>query len=171
MPNPYASGKKAIAECDRCGQRYKLKQLKKLTVKTKTTNILVCPTCWEPDQPQLQIGMYPVNDPQALRNPRPDLSYLQSGLNGLRINPYLVPNSNVLAFGTPGEGSRIIEWGWNPVGFSNPLGLSGLPNTLLAEGEVGTVSVTTTVGPNPFALKFNDDINSQYIPLLFDDGF
>jgi len=126
MPNRFASGKKAIAECDRCGFRYKLKQLKQLVIKTKNVNLLVCPTCWEPDQPQLQLGMYPVDDPQALRNPRRDNSYLQSGLgnNGL-----------------PGEGSRISQWGWNPVGLYNPLGLSGLPNTLIGNGVVGTVTV------------------------------
>jgi hypothetical protein len=126
MPNRFASGKKAIAECDRCGFRYKLKQLKQLVIKTKNVNLLVCPTCWEPDQPQLQLGMYPVDDPQALRNPRRDNSYLQSGLgnNGL-----------------PSEGSRIIQWGWNPVGLYNPLGLSGLPNTLIGNGVVGTVTV------------------------------
>ena len=78
MPSKYASGKWAIAECDRCGQRYKLKELKPLVIKTKNVNILVCPSCWEPDQPQLQLGMYPVNDPQALRNPRPDNSYTLS---------------------------------------------------------------------------------------------
>lgn len=129
MPNRFASGKWAIAECDRCGQRYKLKQLKRLTIKTKTTNILVCPTCWEPDQPQLQLGMYPVDDPQALRNPRPDVSYWQSGLN--------VDN-------VPSEGSRVIQWGWNPVGLNNALGLTDLPNTLLSTGSVGTVTIETT---------------------------
>jgi hypothetical protein len=128
MPNRFASGKKAIAECDRCGQRYKLKELKQLVIKTKNVNILVCHTCWEPDQPQLQLGMYPVDDPQALRNPRPDVSYLQSGLN---------------TDGFPSEGSRVIQWGWNPVGLNDPLGLSGLPNTLLGQGQVGTVTVTT----------------------------
>jgi hypothetical protein len=141
MPNPFASGKRAIAECDRCGFRYKLKQLKKLTIKTKSVNILVCPTCWEPDQPQLQLGMYPVDDPQAIRNPRPDVSYWQAGLNGIRTQPYTAPNESVLAFGTPSEGSRMIWWGWNPVGFSNPLGLTGLVNTLLATGSVGTVTI------------------------------
>ena len=35
---------------------------------------MVCPSCWEPDQPQNQLGMYPVDDPQALRNPRTDNS-------------------------------------------------------------------------------------------------
>jgi hypothetical protein len=142
MPNRFASGKKAIAECDRCGFRYKLKELKRLVIKTKNVNILVCPTCWEPDQPQLQLGMYPVDDPQALRNPRPDVSYWQAGLTGLKEETHgEVPNSNVLAFGTPSGGSRVIQWGWNPVGLSNPLGLSGLPNTLVANGQVGFVSV------------------------------
>jgi hypothetical protein len=128
MPSRFASGKRAIAQCDRCGFRYKLKQLKKLVIKTKNVNILVCPSCWEPDQPQLQLGMYPVNDPQALRDPRPDTSYLQAGLN---VN------------GNPSDGSRVIQWGWSPVGLNNPLGLSGLVNVLEAQGSVGTVTVTT----------------------------
>jgi hypothetical protein len=128
MPNRFASGKWAIAECDRCAQRYKLKKLKQLVIKTKNVNILVCPSCWEPDQPQLQLGMYPVDDPQALRNPRPDTSYTQSGLN---IN------------GNPSDGSRVISWGWNPVGLNDPLGLSGLVNTLIGKGAVGSVTVQT----------------------------
>jgi hypothetical protein len=135
MPNRFASGKWAIAECDRCSFRYKLKELKRLVIKTKNVNILVCPTCWEQDHPQLQLGMYPVDDPQALRDPRRDNSYWQSGLNGLQ----LTDND----FGTPGEGSRVIQWGWNPVGLNNPLGLSGLLNTLEATGSVGTVTVQT----------------------------
>ena len=85
MGNKFASGKNSIAECDRCGFRFKLKQLKGLVIKTKNVNILVCPECWEPDQPQLQLGMYPVDDPQAIRNPRPDKSYYQSGLSGLQL--------------------------------------------------------------------------------------
>ena len=128
MPNRFASGKRAIAECDRCAQRYKLKQLRQLVIKTKNVNILVCPECWEPDQPQLQLGMYPVDDPQALRNPRPDISYQQSGLN---------------VDGFPSEGSRVIQWGWNPVGLQNPLGLVGLPDTMVGTGQVGTVTVQT----------------------------
>ena len=144
MPNRFASGKRAIAECDRCGQRYKLKQLRQLVIKTKNVNILVCPECWEPDQPQLQLGMYPVDDPQALRNPRPDVSYRQAGLSGLQEETQgEVPNENVLAFGTPSGGSRVIEWGWAPVGLNNPLGLSGLQNALLMQGQVGSVTVQT----------------------------
>jgi len=60
MGNRFASGKNAISECDRCGFQYKLTVLRKEIIKTKNYSILVCPTCWDPDQPQLQLGMYPV---------------------------------------------------------------------------------------------------------------
>lgn len=144
MPNRYASGKWAISECDRCGFQYKLNELKRLVIKTKNVNILVCPTCWEPDQPQLQLGMYPVDDPQALRDPRRDNSYWQAGMTGLQVDIHgEVANANVLAFGTPSEGSRVIQWGWNPVGLNDPLGLSGLVNTLIATGSVGIVTIDT----------------------------
>ena len=125
----FASGKWAISQCDRCGFRFKLKQLKKLVIKTKNINLLVCPECWEPDQPQLQLGMYPVYDPQALRNPRPDTTYLQGGLG---------PD------GQPTGGSRIVQWGWNPVGGSrfNDAGLT--PNNLALQIKLGSVTVVTT---------------------------
>jgi hypothetical protein len=45
MPNKFASGKFSIAECDRCGQRYKLKQLRKLVIKQKQVSIRF-PTLW-----------------------------------------------------------------------------------------------------------------------------
>jgi hypothetical protein len=143
MPNRFASGKRAIAECDVCGFRYKLKELKPLVIKIKNTNILACPTCWNKDHPQLQIGMYPVDDPQALRNPRPDTSYLTSGLNGLQTDPLTAPSTSQAAFGTPEGGSRIIQWGWNPVGLNNPLQLTGLEDNLQAQGQIGSVTVQT----------------------------
>jgi hypothetical protein len=143
MPTNYASAKNSIAQCDRCGFRYKLKQLKRLVIKTKNVNILVCPECWENDQPQLQLGMYPVNDPQAVRNPRPDSpSYYQSGLDGLQVEAGT--GVSPLQTGVPLMGSRIIQWGYNPVGGSraNDAGLT--PNDLVAQGNVGLVTVTTT---------------------------
>lgn len=126
----YASGRWSIAECDRCGQRYKLVELKKLTIKTKQVNIKVCPECWEPDQPQLQLGMYPVYDPQAVREPRPDVSYYQSGLD---------------VIGEPSGGSRVIQWGWAPVGGSRGFDTILTPNYLVMAALVGTVTVTTGV--------------------------
>jgi hypothetical protein len=141
MASKFASGKWAIAQCDRCSFRYKLKELKQLVIKTKNVNILVCPTCWEPDQPQLQLGMYPVNDPQALRNPRPDTSYTLSGNNGLQIG--LTNSTNVYDAGAPMMGSRDIQWGWNPVGGSRSFDADLTPNYLVAAGQIGKVTITT----------------------------
>ena len=138
----YASAKYTIAECDRCAQRYMLKQLRKLTIKTKMVSIKVCPECWEPDQPQLQLGMYPVYDPQAVREPRPDVSYFQSGLNGLQtLDTVGIDPSQT---GTPEGGSRVFQWGWNPVGGSRGFDTVLTPNYLVLQAQVGTVTVTTT---------------------------
>ena len=142
MPTKYSSGKFSIAQCDRCGFRFKLKQLKRLVIKTKNVNILVCPECWEPDQPQLSLGLYPVNDPQAVRNPRPDLGYYSSGLNGLQLTETTGMSPN--ATGIPLGGSRVIEWGWNPVGGSRGFDAVLTPNHLVGVGQVGSVTVTTT---------------------------
>ena len=137
MTTMFASGRFAIAECDRCGFRFKLKQLKKLTIKTKNVSIKVCSECWEMDQPQLQLGMYPVNDPQAVREPRRDNSYYQSGNTGLDV--YINGGTGVLANGTPSGGSRVIQWGWYPVGMKYDF--DETPNTLVANGQVGTVTI------------------------------
>ena len=127
MSNRFASGKKAIAECDRCGQQFKLKNLKTEIIKTKKYELLVCPECWDPDQPQLQLGMFPVDDPQALRNPRRDTTYVTSGLN---------------ASGNLSGGSRDIQWGWNPVGGSRFFDNLLTPNYLALTAQVGTVTIS-----------------------------
>lgn len=129
MGNRFASGKIAIAMCDRCGFRYRLRDLQKLIIKTKQINLLVCHECWDPDHPQLQLGMYPVDDPQALRNPRRDTTYVSAGVN---------------FEGSLTGGSRDIQWGWAPVGgaSANDVGLT--PNYLVATTSVGSVTVTVT---------------------------
>lgn len=127
MGNRFASGKWAIAECDRCGQRFKLKQLRREIIKTKNYELLVCPECWDPDHPQLQLGMFPVDDPQGLRNPRPDRSYVTSGNDA---NGYL------------SGGSRDIQWGWNPVGGARSIDDGLTPNYLVLAVEIGTVTVS-----------------------------
>lgn len=93
MTNRFASGQKAISECDVCGFRYKLRDLQVLIIKGKNTNILACTECWNPDHPQLHLGEYPVSDPQAIRNPRPDFTgYPQSRELTLPVStPALIP--------------------------------------------------------------------------------
>lgn len=126
MGNRFASGKRSIAECDRCGQQFRLKQLKTEIIKTKQYNLLVCPECWDPDHPQLLLGMFPVDDPQAVRNPRRDTTYYTSGVN---------------VGGYSSGGSRDIQWGWNPVGGSSFQDAGVTPNYLVATANVGTVTV------------------------------
>lgn len=129
MSNRFASGKNAIAMCDRCGFQFKLVRLKTEIIKTKRYQLLVCPECWDPDQPQLQLGMFPVDDPQALRNPRKDTTYVTAGLN---------------AAGNLTGGSRDIQWGWNPVGGSSSFDDGLTPNNLVCLTELGTVTIATT---------------------------
>ena len=129
MGNRFASAKNSIAMCDRCGFQFKLTNLRKEIVKTKTFNTLVCPDCFDPDQPQLQLGMYPVDDPQAVRNPRRDTTYIEAGVN---------------AQGFTTGGSRDIQWGWNPVGGSRFFDAPLTPNDLVLTMVVGQVTISVT---------------------------
>lgn len=118
MAVKYAKGKLAFGFCDTCSQRYDLKDLKVQIVAGRATNIKNCPYCLDKDHPQYFIGRVPINDPQALLNPRPDTAQVES---------------------------REL-WGWNPVG--NPavygtgqvgvikLMLDGVPSQVTYSGEM-----------------------------------
>lgn len=136
MGNRYASGKNSIAQCDRCDGRFKLTKLRREVIKGKNYELLVCPECWDPDHPQLHLGEFPVDDPQGVRNPRPDRSYVLSGTSGLQISPEQT--------GTPEGGSRIFQWGWNPVGGASYFDTVLTPNNLVLTVNLGTISVQTT---------------------------
>lgn len=84
----FAKGSKALGICDRCGFSFLLKELKEETWNGKRRRNLVCRSCWDPDHPQNFLHKIKTNDPQALRNPRPDLER---------------------------EASRNMEWGWRPL--------------------------------------------------------
>lgn len=116
MGQEFASGRNAIAICDVCGWQVKLKELRSIYLKQKNTNILACRECWTPDQPQLMLGEWPIDDPQALRNPRPD-NFFNPGNDG-------------------SGGSRDIQWGWAPVG-----GAEGIDNTLTPNNLVSKIAL------------------------------
>jgi hypothetical protein len=88
MTQPFAVGRKAKGCCDRCAQIWPLTKLRPEAVGGRLLGNRVCPDCWDDDHPQNWQGRYPVTDPQALRNPRPDPS---------------------------DAASREILWGWNPL--------------------------------------------------------
>lgn len=114
----YAKGRLSFGMCDTCGQRYDLKDLKFQVVAGRITNIRNCIYCLDKDHPQYFVGRVPVNDPQALLNPRPD---------------------------TAQTASREL-WGWNPVG--NPavyaagqvgvigILIDGIPSPITYSGEM-----------------------------------
>lgn len=129
MTSKFSSGKYSIAMCDRCGQKFKLHQLKRQIINLLPTELLVCSECNDQDHPQLQLGRYPVNDPQAVRDPRVDTTYVTAG-----------PDAN----GNPTDGSRDIQWGWRPVGGAQWTTSPLTPNNLVALAQVGQVTVTTS---------------------------
>ena len=85
MTVKYTSGKYTLSACDRCAEWFKLSKLRKIVLKDNVTNIKVCSRCWEPSHPQLRLGQYPVVDPQAVREPRPD-----SPETGVHLSPSLL---------------------------------------------------------------------------------
>ena len=122
MSNRYTTNKNAIADCDVCGFQFKLRELKDLYVRKTNTNIKACKECWNPDQPQNMQGMYPVEDPQAVRDPRPDQSFNENNITG----------------------SRDIQWGYNPVGGARPPANEFTPNDLVVTTVVADVTITIT---------------------------
>lgn len=94
MSGRFASGKRALAICDICGFTCKLRELRDIVVKGRDANLKACPECWDPDHPQLHLGELRIEDPQALRDPRPDSAELPA------VRGFIVPVSPVVARGT-----------------------------------------------------------------------
>jgi len=68
----YASGKKALGDCDRCGFTYKLNDLKYEIQDSIRNGLRVCFECFDEDHPQYKLGELNIADNQALFNPRVD---------------------------------------------------------------------------------------------------
>jgi hypothetical protein len=68
----YATGKRAIGYCRRCGDKVKLSTLRE----DGQNHLLVCPSCWDMKHPAER----PVrtDDAVALRRPAPDLDAVAS---------------------------------------------------------------------------------------------
>jgi hypothetical protein len=72
MAQPFALGARAVSICDRCGFKFLLSTLEREYVRGHDRGVLVCKSCFDDDHPQNWQGAQPVDDPQALRDPRPD---------------------------------------------------------------------------------------------------
>ena len=69
----YATGKYALAICDRCGFKYKFSRLRE-----EWNGLKTCPTCFEPKHPQIRRKRV-VADAIALQNPRSQDFNINSG--------------------------------------------------------------------------------------------
>ena len=97
----FASDKTAYGLCDRCGFRYGLRELRK-----EWNGLKTCPECYETKHPQLE-PVTNVADPQAVREPRPDISVSPTsfivytnydlGIIGTKLT---IPDSMTSALGT-----------------------------------------------------------------------
>ncbi len=70
----FAKGKYAFGFCDRTGFRYPLKDLVTEFRNDVPTGFKVGRDMVDEQHPQDDLGRTPIDDPQALRNPRPDRS-------------------------------------------------------------------------------------------------
>lgn len=125
MGKPFSSGKHAFGFCDRCGQRCDLNSMIEQYENLLPIGIRVCDECLDVDHPQLQLGRVPMDDPQALRNARPDNTFFAPGNQGA-------------------GGSRMFQYGWNPIGGAEGYDTGLTPNFLISTSAVGTVTVVVT---------------------------
>ena len=87
-------------------------------MKKEWNGLLVGPDEFEPKHPQIMVSRH-ATDPQALRNARPE------------------PNI---------EAERVIQYGFNPVGYSDYNNL--VPNNLVAIANVGTATAVGVGDPS-----------------------
>lgn len=128
----YSRSKYAFGFCDRTGFRYPLSDLVPEYNNGVKTGFLVGRDIKDPDQPQNFLGRVKINDPQSLRNPRPDTSLLESrALHG--FNPVWNPAQYLVA----SVGRVTVTIGETEV-------VGGSAGT----GQIGSVSITTTGSDN-----------------------
>ena len=153
----YAIGLYSKAICDRCGFRYDY-----LDLRQEWTGFKVCPECYETKHPQLEPIHHSV-DPQALHQPRPDVSdsndvtivlpiFSEATAREERL-PALIGTLGVVTF----SGSVV-----SPVDIN--IALTGVSST----GSVGLVTVTVT---GTSALTFDStSVTLDSTSKTFDEG-
>ena len=104
MPT-YAKASKAFGFCDKTGFRYKLSDLVYEYKDGTKTGFRVGHDVMDPDQPQNFLGRVRINDPQALRDPRPDrfsqgFSFRYPALNAETLEPFSGPPGLTASLGT-----------------------------------------------------------------------
>lgn len=68
----FASGKHALAVCDRCGQDCRYLDLQEEFIRGIAQNNNICPSCYDPDHPQNWYGSDTFVDHEGLEDPNPE---------------------------------------------------------------------------------------------------
>ena len=131
----YASGKFAYALCDRCGFRYKYKDLRKEWNGAKT-----CRSCYEEKHPQLETTRN-VIDPEALYEARPNTDR-EVGNGRVSTNNDLVGRTFVGFKTDVSLGTLTVSETGTGTGTSQTL------SSQYATSSLGSVSVTGNIGIN-----------------------
>lgn len=140
----YAVGKKALGICDRCGFTYKLKELKYEVQDQKRTGSRICHNCFDPDQPQYQVGELNTSDNIGLYNPRPDTNE-KGYATYYGFNP--VNSTGSVIQGKVGQVKINLPPPPLPVGVNVPVN-SNLANTTLGNATVDTDTTVSAVSSN-----------------------
>jgi len=101
----YAKAKYAFGFCDKTGFRYPLKNLVSEYKNGVKTGLKVGNDVVDPDHPQNFLGRYRINDPQSLRDPRPDrftesVTFKYPALDATTLEPFGPPNGLDIQLGT-----------------------------------------------------------------------
>jgi len=154
----YAKAKYAFGFCDRTGFRYPLKDLVPEYNNGVKTGFLVGRDVADPDQPQNFLGRIKVNDPQSLRNPRPDTSLLESrelfGFNPV-WNPaqYMVASVGRVTVSVSDTGNEIANVTGSTASLSVGSVSVNIPQTDATANLTGVSSTSSVGSASAFAIR------------------
>ena len=144
----YAKAKYAYGFCDKTGFRYPLKDLVPEFNNGVKTGFLVGRDVVDPDQPQNFLGRIKINDPQSLRNPRPDTSQAESralfGFNPVGNNAvFMTASVGRVTVSITDTGSEIVS----PTGVAASTGVGSVtvPRDDVTASLTG-VAATSAIG-------------------------
>lgn len=152
----YAKAKYAYGFCDKTGFRYPLKDLVPEFNNGVKTGFLVGRDVVDPDQPQNFLGRIKINDPQSLRNPRPDTSQTESralfGFNPVGNNAvFMTASVGRVTVSITDTGSEIVS----PTGVAASTGVGSVTvprddvtvslTGVAATSAIGSPTISTNV--------------------------
>ena len=161
-----ARGKYAFGFCDKTGFRYDLNDLVDEYKNGVKTGLRVGRDVVDPDHPQNFTGRVRVDDPQSLRNPRPEnksepVDFRFPAINLATIEPITVPFMRAEAGTISTSGTVTVA----PISVSlTGLSMTASAGSLSAQGNVAVTptGVSATVSIGTLTVSTGPDIEATY---------